>query len=50
MVMRGIPGTEAVISDSVRIVLTEISAQKDEEEQTAEARMKKIFDVPIYRS
>lgn len=50
MVMRGIPGTQAVISDSVRIVLTEISAQKDEEEQSAEARMKEIFDVPIYRS
>lgn len=50
MIMRSIPGTETIISDSVRIVLTEISAQTDEEEHTAEARMKEIFDVPIYRS
>ena len=48
--MRLIPGSEEILSDSVRIVLTKDNAHEDEQDQSAEARMREFFDTPIYRS
>lgn len=50
MVMRLIPGSEEILPDSVRIVLTKDNAHEDEPDQSAEARMREFFDTPIYRS
>ena len=50
MDIRSIPGSEEILSDSVRIVLTKDNAHEDEPDQSAEARMHDFFDTPIYRS
>ncbi len=50
MDMRSIPGSEEILSDSVRIVLTKDNLHEDESDQSAEARMREFFDTPIYRS
>lgn len=50
LVMRKIPGTSEILSGDTRILLTEFHKNCIQDDVSPEARIKEIFDLPIYRT